>query len=265
MQPSEPISSLSGYPDYPDRPLQKKTEERLSKWTMLAYAPPSLTTVPMAFLISVYVIQFYEQVGAPLGLLAFFQALARAFDVITDPTMSYLTDSCRHKQGRRRPFMFSGAPFYAFCLIMLLFPQPQLSPVGVSCWFGFFYIGFFLFSTYCNIPYDALAPELTSNPEVRLAALWRRRSASRAGACCAPRTLGAAPNLAAASGRATRVRAGACNAPRHLAQHPSRCCFWPRDASRPRRRLQRTTHTWRSFAAPFYLVLGPALRGRRAG
>jgi len=43
----------------------------------------------------VYVIQFYETLGASLGLLAFFQALARAFDVITDPTMSFISDSCR--------------------------------------------------------------------------------------------------------------------------------------------------------------------------
>jgi hypothetical protein len=29
--------------------------------------------------------------------------------------------------------------------------------------FGAFYIAFFLFATYCNIPYDALGPELTGN------------------------------------------------------------------------------------------------------
>jgi len=140
---------------------------RLSKWTIFAYAPPSLTTVPLTLLISVYVIQFYETVGASLGLLAFFQALARAFDVITDPTMSYLSDSLRSQYGRRRPFLFTGAPFYAICLMCLLFPQPSLSSVGVSAWFGFFYIFFFLFSTYCNIPYDALGPELTDNQDDR--------------------------------------------------------------------------------------------------
>lgn len=140
---------------------------RLSRCTMMIYAPPSLTTVPLTVLISVYVIQFYEQVGASLGLLAFFQALARAFDVVTDPTMSFITDSCRHKQGRRRPFMFTGAPFYSLCLMLLMFPQPSLSEFGVSVWFGFFYIAFFLFATYCNIPYDALAPELTDNQKDR--------------------------------------------------------------------------------------------------
>lgn len=139
----------------------------LSKCTLFAYAPPSLTTIPVSTLITVYVVQFYETIGATLGLLAFFQALARAFDVITDPTMSYLTDSWRSKYGRRRPFLFTGAPIYCICLICLLLPQPDLSAFGISAWFGVFYLSFFLFSTYCNIPYDALAPELTDNPKDR--------------------------------------------------------------------------------------------------
>ena len=146
---------------------------RLSKCVRLSYAPPSLTTVPLTLLISVYVIQFYEQVGATLGLLAFFQALARGFDVITDPTMSYMTDSLRNVpawlpvKGRRKPFLFTGAPLYCVCLICLLLPQPNLNSTETSTWFGFFYILFFLMATYVNIPYDALAPELTDNDEDR--------------------------------------------------------------------------------------------------
>ena len=76
---------------------------------------PSFSTVPLTLLISVYVIQFYEKLGAPLAMLALFQALARGFDVITDPTMSYLTDSWRGKNGRRRPFMFAGCIPYGKC------------------------------------------------------------------------------------------------------------------------------------------------------
>ena len=130
----------------------------------MSYAPPSLTTVPVSTLITVYVVSFYEKIGATLGLLAAFQAFARGFDVITDPTMSYITDSCRTKSsGRRRPFLITGAPVYCIMLICLLAPNPKFDSVSVSIWFGVFYIMFFLTATYCNIPYDALAPELTDN------------------------------------------------------------------------------------------------------
>ena len=134
----------------------------------MSYAPASLTTVPVATLISVYVVSFYEKIGATLGLLAAFQAFARGFDVITDPTMSYITDSCRTKSsGRRRPFLITGAPVYCVMLICLLAPNPNFDSISVSIWFGVFYIMFFLIATYCNIPYDALAPELTDNEKDR--------------------------------------------------------------------------------------------------
>jgi hypothetical protein len=38
-------------------------------------------------------------------------------------------------------------------------PSPTLSTDEVSIWFGVSYILFFLFTTFTQIPYDALAPE----------------------------------------------------------------------------------------------------------
>ena len=133
-----------------------------------AYAAPSLGTVPLTLLISVYGIQFYEVVvGADLLLIAMFLALARSLDVVTDPTMSYWTDSLRTEYGRRRPFLAIGCIPYGLCLIGLLTPPRSLDTTQVSVWFGVFYITFFLFTTFCNIPYDAMGPELTDNPEDR--------------------------------------------------------------------------------------------------
>ena len=82
---------------------------RLSMCTYLSYAAPSLSTTPCSVLISVYLVPFYETVGARLAYIAFFIALARSFDVLTDPLMSYFTDAFRSKFGRRRPFMLTGA------------------------------------------------------------------------------------------------------------------------------------------------------------
>ena len=128
------------------------TAGRLRTGFMLSYAAPSFSTVPLTMLISVYVIQFYEVLGASLSMLAFFQALARSFDVVSpcqvltgghtafrsdsninmlthsareqvsDPLMSYWTDSVRSKFGRRRPFLVSGCIPYCICLILLLTP-----------------------------------------------------------------------------------------------------------------------------------------------
>ena len=51
--------------------------------------------------------------------VAFFTAFARSFDVLTDPFMGYLTDSARTRWGRRKPFIFIGAPLFALMTILV--------------------------------------------------------------------------------------------------------------------------------------------------
>lgn len=87
--------------------------------------------------------------------------------MITDPLMSYLTDSCRSKQGRRRPFIATGCVPYGLFLFLLCTPTDGLSGDMTAMWFGCFYIMFYVMNTYSNIPYDALGPELTDNYEDR--------------------------------------------------------------------------------------------------
>lgn len=140
--------------------------ENLSWKIKLSYCAPTLSTLPIVLLLAVYGTQFYETLGANLAYISFFIALARSFDVVSDPLMSYLTDSFRSKYGRRRPFIITGCWLYSIFMVLLLSP-PRLSSVGLSMWFGFFYVLFFLASTYTNIPYDALGPELTDNYEDR--------------------------------------------------------------------------------------------------
>ena len=68
----------------------------------------------------------YETVGAQLAYIAFFVALARSFDVLTDPLMSYFTDAFRSKWGRRRPFMLTGALPYGLLFMFLCMPPRWL-------------------------------------------------------------------------------------------------------------------------------------------
>ena len=96
-----------------------------------------------------------------------FIALARSLDVITDPLMSFITDSCRSKHGRRRPFMITGCLPYGIFLFLLCSPPSGMSSWQTSSWFGAFYIMYYIMNTYSNIPYDALGPELTDNYEDR--------------------------------------------------------------------------------------------------
>ena len=133
----------------------------------LIFCAPTVSTLPINVLLAVYVSSFYEKMGADLGYISLFIALARSFDVLSDPAMSYITDSCRTKHGRRRPFMLTGCIPYGILLMVLLGPDPTLGPQATAIWFGMSYISFYLLGTYCNIPYDSLGPELTDNYEDR--------------------------------------------------------------------------------------------------
>ena len=113
----------------------------------LAYCMPTVSTLQINVLLAVYVSSFYEKMGADLGYISLFIALARSFDVLSDPAMSYITDSCRTKFGRRRPFMLTGCIPYGVLLMLLLGPPPGMTATNTALWFGLSYILFYLLGT----------------------------------------------------------------------------------------------------------------------
>ncbi|CAD7697159.1 unnamed protein product [Ostreobium quekettii] len=135
---------------------------KIGTWTKVAYGLPGFATTSLSFLISVYANDFYSLLGVGLSFLSFFTALARSFDVLTDPLMGWFSDRTRTTYGRRRPFMASGCIFYAL-LFVLLFTPPDGGGKIATAWFATFYPVFYLFDTYTNVPYEALGPELSDD------------------------------------------------------------------------------------------------------
>lgn len=116
--------------------------------------------------------------------------MARSVDVFTDPAMSYVTDSTRSRFGRRIPYMICGAPVYAVAIILLLgggvINPPETSAecalngteyvldgdgnienFSMAVWYGATFIFFYMADTVCNVPYNALAPELSDSSDER--------------------------------------------------------------------------------------------------
>jgi len=63
--------------------------------------------------------------------------------------------------------MLFGCGFYALFLILIFSPLEGLSKLGISLWFGLFYVLFFCADTVTNIPYLALGPELSNDTKER--------------------------------------------------------------------------------------------------
>ena len=101
-------------------------------------------------------------------VMAIIRGIGTVVDAITDPWVANLTDNCKHKLGRRIPFMrFSAIP-YGLCCLMIFFPPVRGTSYVNAVWVGVLLILYYLFSTFYNIPYSALQAEIVAEPKKRV-------------------------------------------------------------------------------------------------
>ncbi len=113
---------------------------------------------------------FITQTSIVLGLtvIGCITAIGRLFDAVTDPYIASKSDRCRHKDGRRIPFMRVIAVPFAVITVLIF-----VSPVGHVSWANNItllvtLLLFYLFMTIYCTPYNALLPELGRDPTDRI-------------------------------------------------------------------------------------------------
>ena len=89
--------------------------------------------------------------------------IASIFDAITDPVMGFASDRFRTRWGRRRMWVFIGAPFLLAALVYLLNPAVGDGVFYLGGWFVFLRIG----STMVGTPYAAWGAELSGEYNTR--------------------------------------------------------------------------------------------------
>ena len=136
--------------------------ERVPLWLKLAYGAPSFAGAALTIPIAIHMTKFYADVVlVPLGFLGIAIAVARALDAVSDPIVGFLSDRTRTRWGRRRPWMFLGAPLCAVFFYLLFTPPAALTPGAAVVWFALTFLLYSLFHTVYAIPHYALGPELT--------------------------------------------------------------------------------------------------------
>ena len=95
-------------------------------------------------------------------------ALGRVFDAFTDPWIASKSDRCKHRLGRRIPFLrFAAIPFGIITVLVFCAPFEGIS-IGNNIWLLVFVLLFYLAMTcYCT-PYNALIPELGRTQNLRI-------------------------------------------------------------------------------------------------
>ncbi len=119
------------------------------------------------FLVMSYLTFFYTDIfGISSYVVATLMLISRFIDAFTDPLMGMLGDNTRSKMGKYRPWIIFGAPVLGL-LIFLLFTAPEMSATMKIVYAYVVYILYSLASTVVNIPYHALTPVLSQDPQQR--------------------------------------------------------------------------------------------------
>lgn len=106
--------------------------------------------------------------GLDSVLIGWAISIPRFFDMISDPIVGNLSDNCRSRFGRRKPFILSGS-----ILMALVFALTYMASPTWGSWSLFGYsvlscIIFYLMYTLYQVPYMALGLELSTDYDGRV-------------------------------------------------------------------------------------------------
>lgn len=104
-----------------------------------------------------------------LTILGLITAFGRIFDAITDPLVGNWSDNCKHKNGRRIPFLkFSAIPLGLIFILVFCAPVNQISKINSIWLFITVALYYFAITCYCT-PYTSLLAELAHTQDEKLA------------------------------------------------------------------------------------------------
>ena len=129
-------------------------------------------------IVTTYLLTFFIPTNANTKLPQFFlnaalvmaliRGLGTIVDAITDPWVANLTDNCKHKLGRRIPFLRLSAVPYGLCCLLIFFPPVNGTSYANAVWVGMLLVLYYLFSALYNIPFSALQAEIVAEPKKRV-------------------------------------------------------------------------------------------------
>ena len=103
-----------------------------------------------------------------LTIIGGITALGRLFDAVTDPWIASLSDRCKHRLGRRIPFLrYAAIPFGVVTVLVFVSPINGESPINAVFLAVMMLLFYLCMTCYCT-PYNALIPELGRTQKLRI-------------------------------------------------------------------------------------------------
>jgi len=150
-------------------PRPPREDPRLTPARKSVYATGDFTVnTVLSSLSIVYVTYFLTLVvGLRPELAGAVQLIARSVDAFTDPMMGRLSDLCRWRLGRRRPFFLLGALPFGLFYALLWVDLPLESQAALFAYYTVVYVLLSISMTVLSVPYLALQPEMALGYDAR--------------------------------------------------------------------------------------------------
>jgi len=110
---------------------------------------------------------FNITLGLSPSLVGLVLMISRFFDAFTDPIMGKISDDCRTRFGRRRPFIFVGSFLTAFAFILIWLVPAHWNHTGIFIYYLVAMLFFYLCATIQTVPYHTLGLEMTADSHER--------------------------------------------------------------------------------------------------
>ena len=155
----------------------------LSRKKLLGFGLGSLGTGIFSTTPGVLLLYFLtDTLGVPAALAGLAVFLPKAWDVIADPVMGFISDRTRSRYGRRRPYLLAGAIgmaiTYVFLFTVPVFASPLTSFWYVMILFALSATAYTVFA----IPYVSMPAEMSADSGERTRIMAYRMSFAMAGA-----------------------------------------------------------------------------------
>ncbi|HIK45212.1 MAG TPA: MFS transporter, partial [Leptolyngbyaceae cyanobacterium M65_K2018_010] len=134
----------------------------------LAYGVGELAAAVPASLSAFFVLYFFTTVaGLTPALAGSVILIGRLWDAINDPLIGWLSDRTVSPWGRRFPWMLGGAVPMALCAMLLWTVPPFASQGSIFAYYVVLSVFAFAAFTAVQLPYTALAAELSDDYDER--------------------------------------------------------------------------------------------------